>query len=391
MILALDVSATGVVAPASGAEGWRGGRLISSRLLSVGAAASAAAGMIHMAALAAHSEHRQAVWAFLGVAVVQLVWGTLAWARPGWQGAVVGLGIALLGLGGWVMAKTGGLAFIDGLDDKEPVHFADGLAAGLALTTFLASGAALLAGRRLFSRTVTAVAIAGIGILAVPGVVAGVNHPHDGGHLSSDWSRVVAASVPPRPFDPELPIDLGGVDGVTPQQQARAENLLASTVLRLPQWSDPKYAESKGYRSIGDGGLGEEHYVNQTFITNDTILDPDEPESLVYDTTVKPKKLVAAMYMLTPGSGLANAPDIGGALTQWHIHNNLCFNTAGRIAGLTGGDGGCVAPLVKGPETPMIHVWIEPHPCGPFSALEGIAGGQVAEGETVACDELHGL
>ena len=29
----------------------------------------------------------------------------------------------------------------------------------------------------------------------------------------------------------------------------------------------------------------------------------------------------------------------------------------------------------------MIHVWIEPHPCGPFAALEGVAAGTIAEGE----------
>jgi len=196
--------------------------------------------------------------------------------------------------------------------------------------------------------------------------------------------------VPPKAFDPDLPIDLGGVEGVSAQQQARAENLLATTLTGLPQWADPAHAETKGFRSIGDGGTGEEHYVNPEFMASDTVLDPDEPESLVYDTTVSPKKLVAAMFMLTPGSGLEDAPDIGGALTQWHIHNNLCFTAAGKVGGLTDGEGKCSPPLFKGPETPMIHVWIEPHPCGPFSALEGIAGGQIAEGETKACDAAHG-
>jgi hypothetical protein len=38
----------------------------------------------------------------------------------------------------------------------------------------------------------------------------------------------------------------------------------------------------------------------------------------------------------------------------------------------------------------MIHVWIVPRPCGPFAALEGIGGGQVAAGQTVACDHVHG-
>ena len=38
----------------------------------------------------------------------------------------------------------------------------------------------------------------------------------------------------------------------------------------------------------------------------------------------------------------------------------------------------------------MIHVWITPHECGPFAALEGVGGGQVTEGEERSCDHAHG-
>lgn len=46
-------------------------------------------------------------------------------------------------------------------------------------------------------------------------------------------------------------------------------------------------------------------------------------------------------------------------------------------------------PILTG-GMPMIHVWTERHPCGPFAALEGIAGGSIAEGETRLCDRAHG-
>ena len=39
------------------------------------------------------------------------------------------------------------------------------------------------------------------------------------------------AAVAPVPYDPTQPIDLGGVPGVTPEQQARAENLVAITLI----------------------------------------------------------------------------------------------------------------------------------------------------------------
>jgi hypothetical protein len=141
--------------------------------------------------------------------------------------------------------------------------------------------------------------------------------------------------------------------------------------------------------SIGDGFLGYEHYLNAANMNDDRLLDPDYPESLVYDTSVQPKRLVAAMFMMNGGDTLADVPELGGKLTQWHVHDNLCF-AGPRVAGLTNSEGECRPGLTKGQATPMIHVWIESHPCGPFAALEGIAGGTIAEGETRLCDHAHG-
>jgi hypothetical protein len=60
------------------------------------------------------------------------------------------------------------------------------------------------------------------------------------------------------------------------------------------------------------------------------------------------------------------------------------------VAGLTFAGGPCREPLVKGEAVPMIHVWITPHPCGPFASLEGIAAGSIKAGETRLCDHVHG-
>ncbi|GAC1591372.1 MAG: hypothetical protein NVS3B21_09800 [Acidimicrobiales bacterium] len=359
------------------------------QLLVVAAAASLSAGVIHGAAIAAHSEHRSAVWTFLAVAVVQLSWGVYAVAHPSRRIAALGVVVGATTFAGWVIAKSTGLPGIDGLDRAEPMQFADGLCAALAAGSALAATAGLCVRRLRYSRSVAGVAGVLVLVMAGPGSVAAVHHHHE--HDHSGKAAQIAAAVPPHPFDPSLPIDLSGVPGVTPQQQARAQNLLGATVMRLPQWSDPAYDEAHGFRSIHDGASGVEHYVNPTFIADDTMLDPDKPESLVFDTTVTPKKLVAAMYMMTPGSSLADVPDIGGPLTQWHIHNNLCFTTSGRVAALTGVDGNCPSSLIKGPATPMIHVWIVPHRCGPFAALEGVGGGQIRPGEVVACDHVHGV
>ena len=360
-------------------------RLASPRLLVIAATASIVAGIVHTGAVAAHSDHRAAVWTFLAVAVAEVAWGAWALARRSRWVAVLGVVLGAAAFGGWTLAKARGIWFINGLDDKEPIQLADGLCAALELLSFVTAALALAARRLVPPRAVVGALVVAMLVMTGPGTVAALNHEHDHGAAAEP-----ASAVPPHPFDPSLPIDLSGVAGVSPQEQARAENLLASTVELLPQWADPAYDQAHGFFSIGDGATGVEHYLNTEFMNDNVMLDPDRPESLVFDTTVTPKRLVAAMYMATPGMTLQQVPDIGGALTQWHIHNNLCFNDQGHVAALTRADGTCRAGLVKGAEIPMIHVWIVAHRCGPFAALEGIGGGQVAPGQTVACDHVHG-
>lgn len=197
-----------------------------------------------------------------------------------------------------------------------------------------------------------------------------------------------------RPYDPTQPIDLSGVEGVTPEQQAAAENLVAVTVVRLPQWADPATAEAAGFHTIGDGATGFEHYINWQWINDDVALDPDHPESLVYQRQSDgSKRLVSAMYMLPDTVALTDVPDIGGALMQWHIHDNLCFTddpVAPKVSQVIASGGRCPDGLVTFTPSPMIHVWITPHPCGPFASLEGVAAGQIADGETRLCDHVHG-
>jgi hypothetical protein len=100
------------------------------------------------------------------------------------------------------------------------------------------------------------------------------------------------------------------------------------------------------------------------------------------------------MYMVGDQYTLDDVPDIGGPLTQWHIHNNLCFSqdpyVAGstRVVGVTSEDGPCNFGI-KLHANPMIHVWLTPQACGPFSALEGVGAGQIRSGEQRLCDSMH--
>jgi hypothetical protein len=378
----------------------------SATWLASGAVASLGAGAIHAAAIGVHAETRPAAIAFTLLAIFQLGWGALALVRSGRLVSLLGLVGGVAAVAGWVVAKTAGIP-IEGLEEAEAVQTADALAAGLALLSVVAIAFSLLP-RRLGAPSLQISALV-VAALTIPGLLAagqhdhggGAGHGHDGGtaaaadgHEHDDAADPAAAdhhaAAEPVAYDPAKPLDFGGVEGVSPEQQARAENLVAVTLLRLPQWSDPAVAEAAGFRTIGDGATGVEHFIHSGYMNDDVILDPDQPESLVYDTSEGGRRLVAAMYMVKPGTPLDAVPDIGGSLTQWHVHDNLCYNTQGRVAGLTDADGNCAPGLIKPVETPMIHVWIEPHRCGPFAALEGIGGGRIPEGETKLCDHAHG-
>src|SRR3546814_19940583 len=110
-----------------------------------------------------------------------------------------------------------------------------------------------------------------------------------------------------------------------------------------------------GFHSIGDGFLGHEHYLNAENMNDDKILDPDHPESLVYDTSVTPKRLVAAIYMLNAGDTLDDVPDVGGARTRWPIPDNPCFAPTGRVSALTDTHAAVRPGLPNGHDTPQMH------------------------------------
>jgi hypothetical protein len=386
-------------------------------LLRLAAVASLGAGAIHAAAIGAHAGERQAVLTFMVAAVFQLGWGALALVRRDrWLVLLGAAGHAAL-LGGWAMAKTSGISFIDGLEPTESVQLADGAAAALATVAALAAVVSTVDHRGVL-RALPARAALSLGLVAL--TVAGLNttgshshaeggdhggetaaghdhgdgaatattHPHTDGEDHEEAPPVVA-----KPYDPALPIDLSGTPGVTPEEQARAENMIAVTLTDLPRYADTAAAEADGFRSIGDGVTGYEHYINWEYLSDGKVLDADHPESLVYRHEGGKKTLVSAMFMLEPGKTLDDVPELGGPLTQWHIHDDLCFTddpVQPRVAAVTSVGGSCRAPLKKFEPVPMIHVWIVPHQCGPFAALEGVGAGQIKEGEERLCDHAHG-
>jgi hypothetical protein len=381
-------------------------------VLRIAAVASLGAGAIHATAAGAHSEHRGVVIAFAVTAALQIGWGALALARTGRLVGLAGAAINLGALGGWALAKTTGIGLINGLDVKESMQFADTLAAGLAAVAVV--GAVLTAVGRLSWTSRPRPALVGVAAiatvaLAVPGMVSTGSHSHSGGHGSDAAAghhddggghdhpdADAAATQPAKPYDATLPVDLGGMPGVSAEEQQEAEDLVTVSLEKLPQFADPATAEAEGYRSIGDAGTGFEHYIKWELIADGEMLDPDLPESLVYvvDRATGERTLGAAMFMANQGDTLDTVPDLGGDLVQWHIHDDLCYageTNAWRVADVAPPPQECREGTFRlGDPVPMVHVWIIPHACGPFAALEGVGAGQIADGEDRLCDHHHG-
>jgi hypothetical protein len=383
--------------------------------------ASIGAGAIHAAAAGIHAEHATLSRLFVAVAAAQILVGLVALVRGG---RVVAAATALINGGAvaaWIVTRVSGVSWIQGLEHSEAPRFADTVCAVLGA---VAVGAAVATLRSRAGGTMRAtptrfgIPALGLGAITVAAMMVGATHAHggDAGHddghpeaTDDDHGATTTAHThgdaaghdaagghdpATVAYDPTKPIDLSGVAGVTPEQQAFAENLVAVTVVRLPQWADPAVAEAAGFHSIGDADSGHEHYVNWDWIDDDVWLDPDAPESLVYEPQPDgSKKLVSAMYMLPRDVTLDDVPDYGGTLMQWHVHDDLCMTNdpvAPQVEGDTRPDGTCRRPLVKLPEWAMIHVWIVPHECGPFASLEGIGAGSIEAGESRWCDHAHG-
>jgi hypothetical protein len=363
--------------------GGTGSRVAVPSVLAVAALASLGAGAIHATAAGAHSEHRAVVVAFVLTAIAQLGWGAWAFGRTGRFVGLSGAAVNAAAFGGWLLANARGIGFVAGLDAREGVQFVDALAAALALIAVAGALATYTAAAEPVARPGRiGVAAATTVALVIPAMVAAGSHSHAGGAVA---------------YTATLPVDLSGVPGVSAREVAEAEALVTGTIRTLPRFADIATISALGYRTIGDVDTGFEHFVNWALISDGRVLDPEHPESVVFqvDRATGRKTLSAAMFVANPGDTLDMVPALGGALVQWHIHDDLCFSgeqSAWWVAGVTEPGRDCRPGTFRLGQmmVPMVHVWVVPHRCGPFAALEGDGAGQIRAGEKRRCDHAHG-
>lgn len=239
-------------------------------------------------------------------------------------------------------------------------------------------------------------------VLVVAVAVAAVarNDDPSSGATEGPEAIEVSGTVPPyrRPFDPDEPLDLSGQPGVSEAEVAAAESLVADVAREAQAFASVSDAEAAGYRSIGDDFTGEEHFVRWPAVIDGEDLDPRAPEALVYDVDDDGgRTLAAVMFVRPPGSSLEEAPAPGGALTRWHRHGDLCLRAdpadpAGSVIdGTTDAAGECPPGTEALRPMPTLHVWVVPHPCGPFAELEGVGTGLDRREELAGrCEHRHG-
>ncbi|MEY4995363.1 MAG: hypothetical protein RLZ67_88, partial [Actinomycetota bacterium] len=196
---------------------------------------SIGAGLIHGIAVGLHAEHASAARAFLVLAVLQIGWGIAALFSFHWQIRLAGLGISIAAVAGWVLTRTSGIAFIDGLQIAEDPQAADSLCAFLAV---VAVGAILWAtqrGNAPVHRTMgmnaayTCVAIGLVGAWSATGVV----------HLHGEVELV----------DGGLTIDANGVIITPGQQEVVAESSDATTTTTAGSTEENKESSSSTKKS----------------------------------------------------------------------------------------------------------------------------------------------
>lgn len=430
-----------------------GRRLRTAGIFSIGA------GVIHGAAVGLHADHPSLVRVFLVLTLLQVGWGVLALERNDRRLALLGTLINGAAVVGWIVTRTNGITFIDGLGTAEAPQMADTLCAVLGALAAFSAWAGTVPTEARVRRTVAPVlsalvlTTAGLATIRVhdhahgpeqaaesaffvddngaivskvpttgapsgglpgatgttvlgkvkkavsdevpsttvapkprvPALTTTVPAPQttEHSHTTTPAAQLAAASGWPRAFDPAQGINISGIGGVTAEQESRARTLITNTMRDLQTYADYRSAVSAGYSSIGDGSSGYEHYVKTSLVNDGKFLDSTAPESIVYRVSNGTKTVVSAMYIAPTFTPITDSilTDYAGPLMQWHVHNNLCFgqNAQGStVIVAIAVNGVCSKGVLQTNGSPMVHVWVVAHPCGPFAAVEGVAAGVAA-------------
>ena len=202
---------------------------------------------------------------------------------------------------------------------------------------------------------VTALSVTSLSRAAVAEAAAqqhdGAGHVHAAGHVHDQAEQEVAATDSCQP---------------TASQLLAAGELVADTRRALARFADLPDALTTGYAPQLRKPQAVKHYFNAAYVTDGRVLDPARPEGLLYAFTTRGPVVVAAVYLMHRPGEAGRA--VGGCLTRWHGHDNLCSSdpARGMITGVRDRRGACPPGQVPWAAPPMLHTWVIDTP-GPFA------------------------
>ena len=360
-------------------------------LLGALAALSVGAAAIHFAVIFEHFDEYSLYGVFFLV---------LAWAQLVWPAVLVALSLAARRLAAWLWLGIAGNAVVlviyfssrsIGLPigpDTKTVEAWGGLDLVCSIEEILliVIAAAILARPGLLARPVrfrsqarslASLLAAPVVVIAVTAAVmtpawAGSEGP--AGMASGSSSSMTSASDSLQSGMG----DMGSINGLpemrmygstnppTAAQVEAAANLIKETDTSLVRFENVQNAIAAGY-TYRLATNGEEHLLYNGGNPAYQGLNPKDPSSLVYAINVRGHApiLLGAMYLMGQGNG----PQVGGGLTRWHSHLEVCRGNRVIIAGFNVALRGRCDPSTWQDTytTQMLHVWVVPYPGGVFS------------------------
>ncbi len=171
----------------------------------------------------------------------------------------------------------------------------------------------------------------------------------------------------------------------TNAQVAELLALIDATEAALPAKFPTAATRAELDTALGDMGYynfgvtapgGYDHWINPGWLFDEHLIDPEFPESLVYELGDDDKwHLVSAMFMLDPAIGMDDIPEDIAWLPGWHGHPELCTHPNGTFGGITDPESPSCPPGTSQATTPvMMHVWIVDNACEHRFGGVGVGG-----------------
>jgi hypothetical protein len=155
-----------------------------------------------------------------------------------------------------------------------------------------------------------------------------------------------------------------------------ATELMVDTRKAVARYAHLKTAVAAGYVPMEPPNGEIVHYVNAGYMVDADVLNPQHVQSLIYYNGKQGTILIGAMYIM-PRRGMSG-PEIGGPLTVWHQHSDICFDNATGMAvafvhnadafDTNDKSGSCPRGSTNKTTPLMLHVWLIDNPEGPFAS-----------------------